>query len=139
VTVVIAALVVLIGGALAPGVLATSGQGGLFDRQPGARPSFQIVPAAELPTTQPNVRGVVAQRAASTIAIAERAGLGPNEAPGTSAPQVEAAVVLHPPPSHGELDPQREASLDPRLADFTRRREINSETVRHRQSRRKGT
>src|SRR5512139_2697727 len=86
VTAVITALVILIGGALASGVLATSGRGGLFNRQPGERPSFQIVPAAELPTTQPNVRGVVTQRAASTISIAERGGFGPNEGQSTTAP-----------------------------------------------------
>jgi len=93
VTAVITALVVLIGGALASSVLATSGRGGLFDREPGERPSFQIVPAAELPTTQPNVRGVVTQRAAGTIAIAERGGFGPNEAQSTNAPQIEVAVA----------------------------------------------
>jgi len=92
VTAAITALVILIGGALASGVLATSGRGGLFNRRPGERPSFQIVTAAELPTTQPNVRGVVTQRAASTISITERGGFGPNEAQGANAPQVNVAV-----------------------------------------------
>jgi len=93
VTAVITALVVLIGGALASGALATSGRGGLFDREPGERPSFQVVSAAELPTTQPNVRGVVTQRAASTISIAERGGFGPDAAQSTNAPQIEVAVA----------------------------------------------
>jgi hypothetical protein len=93
VTAVITALVVLIGGALTSGVLATSGRSGLFNREPGERPSFQIVPAADLPTTQPNVRGVVTQRTDKTISMVERGGFGPNESQGTNAPQIEVAVA----------------------------------------------
>jgi hypothetical protein len=93
VTAVITALVVLIGGALMSGVLATSGRGGLFNRQPGERPNFQIVPAAELPTTPPNVRGVVAQRSDKTISIVERGGFGPNESQGATAPHIDVAVA----------------------------------------------
>ena len=92
VTAVITALVVVIGGALVSGVLATSGRSGLFDRQPSERPNFQMVPAAELPTTQPNIRGVVTQRAGNNISIVERGGFGSGEAQGANAPQVEVAV-----------------------------------------------
>ena len=42
----VVALVVLAGGALVSGVLATSGRGGVFNRPEGERPNFQIVPAA---------------------------------------------------------------------------------------------
>ncbi len=94
----VVAAVVLVGGALVSGVLATSGRGGLFNRPEGERPNFQIVPAPELPTTAPNVRGVVTQRADSTISVVERgmfgANGGANQAQGNAAPQVE-VVVTH--------------------------------------------
>ncbi len=93
VTAVITALVVLIGGALVSGVLATSGRGGLFNREPGERPNFQIVSAAELPTAQPNVRGSVVKRADNTITVAERSGFGPAESQNNSAPQMEVTVT----------------------------------------------
>ncbi|HTP10993.1 MAG TPA: hypothetical protein VMP08_22215 [Anaerolineae bacterium] len=93
VTAVITAAMVLIGGALVSGVLATSGRGGLFNREPGERPNFQIVPAAELPTSQPNVRGVVAQLNDTTISMEEREGFGPNESQGNNVPQVEVATT----------------------------------------------
>jgi hypothetical protein len=88
---------VLVGGALVSGVLAASGRGGLFNRPEGDRPNFQIVPAAELPTSPPNVRGVVTQRAGQTISVAERGGFGqssePNQAGDGAASQVEVAVT----------------------------------------------
>jgi len=93
----VVAVVVLVGGALVSGVLAASGRGGLFDRPEGERPNFQIVPAAELPASAPNVRGVVTQRADKTIAVVERGGFGPNggasQSQGTAAPQVEVVVT----------------------------------------------
>jgi len=96
-TAAVVALAVLIGGALVSGVLATSGRGGLFNRPEGERPNFQIVPAAELPTTAPNVRGVVTQRADKTISVVERGGFGANgganQSQGNTAPQVEVVVT----------------------------------------------
>lgn len=93
----VVAAVVLAGGALVSGVLATSGRGGLFNRPEGERPNFQIVPAAELPTAAPNVRGVVAQRADNTISVVERSVFGPNgganQPQGNTAPQVEVIVT----------------------------------------------
>ncbi len=93
----VVALVVLVGGALVSGVMATSGRGGLFNRPEGERPNFQIVPAAELPTTPPNVRGVVTQRADNTISVVERSAFGPNgganQSQGSTAPQVEVVVT----------------------------------------------
>jgi len=92
----VVALAVFIGGALVSGVMATSGRGGLFNRGPGERPNFQIVPAAELPTTQPNVRGSVVQRADKTISVSERGGFGPgeaNRAQNNNAPQFEVVVT----------------------------------------------
>ncbi len=93
----VVALAVFVGGALVSGVMATSGRGGLFERPEGQRPNFQIVPAAELPTTAPNVRGVVAQRADQTISIVERNPFGrqgeSNQAQGSTAPQVEVVVT----------------------------------------------
>ena len=74
----VVALAVVVGGAFVSGVLATSGRGGLFDRPPGERPNFQIVPATELPTTQPNVRGVVTKRADNTITRGRTRRLWPN-------------------------------------------------------------
>ncbi len=92
----VVAAVVFVAGALVSGVLATSGRGGLFNRPEGERPNFQIVPAAELPTTAPNVRGVVTQRADKTISVVERgmfgANGGANQAQGNTAPQVEVVV-----------------------------------------------
>lgn len=93
----VVAAVVVVGGALVSGVLATSGRGGLFNRPAGERPNFQIVPAAELPTTAPNVRGVVTQRADNTISVVERGMFGgnggANQAQGNAAPQVEVVVT----------------------------------------------
>lgn len=93
----VVAVVVLIGGALVSGVLATSGRGGLFERPEGERPNFQIVPAAELPTTTQNVRGVVTQRAGKTISIIERGAFGLNgsasQSQETNALQVEVVVT----------------------------------------------
>ncbi len=93
----VVAAVVLVGGALVSGLLATSGRGGLFDRREGDRPNFQIVPAAELPTTPPNVRGVVTQRTDNTILVAERSVFGPNgganQAQANPAPQIEVVVT----------------------------------------------
>jgi hypothetical protein len=93
----VVAAVVLAGGALVSGVLATSGRGGLFNRPEGDRPNFQIVPAAELPTTVPNVRGVVTRRADQTISVVERGVFGqnggPSQAQGSTAPQVEVVVT----------------------------------------------
>ncbi len=93
----VVALAVLVGGALVSGVLATSGRGGLFNRPEGERPNFQIVPAAELPTTQPNVRGSVVQRTDKTISVVERGGFGSsgaaNQAQSNAAPQIEAVVT----------------------------------------------
>ncbi len=93
VTAAVTALVIVIGGALVSGVLATSGRGGLFGREPGERPQFQIVPSAELPSAEPNVRGVVKEQAGHTITIIERGGFGPTAEQGTNAPQVEVAVA----------------------------------------------
>ena len=94
---VVVALAVLVGGALVSGVMATSGRGGLFNRGPGERPTFQIAPAAELPTAQPNVRGSVVQRADQTISVVERGGFGPNgsenEAQNSNAPQIDVVVT----------------------------------------------
>jgi hypothetical protein len=91
------ALVVLVGGALVSGVLATSGRGGLFNRPEGERPNFQIVPAAELPTTPPDVRGVVTRRADKTISVVKRGEFGSNgganQSQGSTAPQVEVVVM----------------------------------------------
>jgi hypothetical protein len=93
----VVALVVLAGGALVSGVLATSGRGGLFNRPEGERPNFQIVPAAELPASAPNVRGVVTQRADKAISVVERGGFGANgganQSQGNNAPQVEVVVT----------------------------------------------
>jgi hypothetical protein len=93
----VVAFVVLVSGALVSGILATSGRGGLFNRPAGERPEFQIVPASELPTTAPNVRGSVTQRADKTISVVERGGFGPNggvnQAQGNNAPQVEVVVT----------------------------------------------
>ncbi len=93
----VVALVVFVGGALVSGVMATSGRGGLFNRPAGDRPNFQIVPAAELPTTQPNVRGVVTQRADQTISVVERGGFGlnneANQPQANNAPQIEVVVT----------------------------------------------
>jgi hypothetical protein len=93
----VVAAVVLAGGALVSGVLATSGRGGLFNRPEGDRPNFQIVPAADLPTTAPNVRGIVTQRADQTISVVERSVFGqnggPSQAQGSTAPQVEVVVT----------------------------------------------
>ncbi len=94
---VVVALVVFVGGALVSGVMATSGRSGLFNRPAGDRPNFQIVPAAELPTTQPNVRGVVTQRADQTISVVERGGFGlnngANQPQANNAPQFEVVVT----------------------------------------------
>ena len=90
----VVALTMLIGGALVSGVLATSGRGGLFNRPEGERPNFQIVPAAELPTTAPNVRGVVTRRADKTISVVERGGFGgAGQSQGSTAPQVKVIVT----------------------------------------------
>ena len=93
----VVAAAVLIGGAFVSGVLATSGRGGLFNRPEGERPNFQIVPAAELPTAAPNVRGSVIQRADKTISVVERGGFGANggasQSQGNTAPQVEVVVT----------------------------------------------
>ncbi len=90
----VVALAVLIGGALVSGVLATSGRGGLLDRPEGERPNFQIVPAAELPASAPNVRGSVTQRADKTISVVERGGFGgTSQSQGSPAPQVEVIVT----------------------------------------------
>ncbi len=93
----VVALAVFVGGALVSGVMATSGRGGLFERPAGQRPNFQIAPAAELPTTAPNVRGVVTQRADQTISVVERNMFGQqgesNQAQGSSVPQFEVVVT----------------------------------------------
>ena len=93
----VVALAVLVGGALVSGVMATSGRGGLFNRPEGTRPNFQIVPAAELPTTQPNVRGSVVQRADKTVSVVERGAFGPNgeanQAQSNNVPQIEVVVT----------------------------------------------
>jgi hypothetical protein len=92
----VVALAVFVGGALVSGVMATSGRGGLFNREPGDRPNFQIAPAAELPTTQPNVRGSVVQRTDKTISVVERGGFGPGEAnqsQNNNAPQIAVVVT----------------------------------------------
>ncbi len=93
----VVALAVFVGGALVSGVLATSGRGGLFNRPEGERPNFQIVPAAELPTTQPNVRGSVVQRTDKTISVVERSGFGPNgeanQAQSNTSSQIEVVVT----------------------------------------------
>ena len=93
----VVALVVFVGGALVSGVMATSGRGGLFNRGPGERPNFQITPAAELPTTQPNVRGSVVQHADKTISVVERGGFGQNsggnQTQSNTAPQFEVIVT----------------------------------------------
>src|SRR5512137_519983 len=70
----VVALLVFVGGAVTSGALSATGRGGLFDRPAGERPAFQIEPAKELPTTAPNVRGVVTQRADKTISVTERGG-----------------------------------------------------------------
>ncbi len=67
------ALIVFAGGAFAAGRLSASPQGG--DRPFGSRLDFQIVPAQELPTTTPNVRGIVTQRTDNTLSVGQRGGL----------------------------------------------------------------
>lgn len=96
-TAAVVALAMVIGGAFVSGVLATSGRGGLFNRPGGERPQFQIVPASELPTTAPNVRGSVTQRADKTISVVERGGFGPNggvnQSQGNNTSPVEVVVT----------------------------------------------
>ena len=91
------AAIVFLGGVFISGAMATSGRSGLFNRQPGERPAFQIQAAAELPTTTPNVRGIVTQRADKTITVVARGGFGANreanQAQGSNAPQVEVVVT----------------------------------------------
>jgi hypothetical protein len=78
VTIVVAvavAALVLAGGVVAAGRLsAPSGEGergGPF----GQRPNFQIEAARELPTTTPNVRGVLTKRADNTLTVGVRNGV----------------------------------------------------------------
>lgn len=70
---VVAALV-FAGGAVAVGRLSAPSRegegGGVF----GQRPNFQIEAAKELPTTTPNVRGVLTKRADNTLTIGVRNG-----------------------------------------------------------------
>jgi len=74
VTAVVAALV-LAGGVLAANRLAASGRrGGEGDFFGGARPEFQITPAAELPTAAPAVRGVVTARSGQQLSVGQRSG-----------------------------------------------------------------
>ncbi len=93
----VVALIVFLGGVFVSGAMATSGRSGLFNRQPGERPEFQIQPASELPTAAPSVRGVVTQRADNTLTVVERGGFGRgeqgNQAQGSTAPQVMVVVT----------------------------------------------
>jgi hypothetical protein len=70
---VVAALV-FAGGAFAVGRLSAPGRGGEGEGFSGQRPNFQIEPAQELPTTAPNVRGLVTKRASNTLSIGQRNG-----------------------------------------------------------------
>jgi hypothetical protein len=75
---VVAALV-FAGGAFAVGRLSAPGRGGEGEGFSGQRPNFQIEPAKELPTTAPNVRGLVTQHAGNTLSVGQRNGdFGPN-------------------------------------------------------------
>jgi hypothetical protein len=74
VTTAITAALVFAGGALAVGRLSTPGREGRGEGFFGQRPNFQIEAARELPTTTPNVRGVVTQRTANMLAVGQRNG-----------------------------------------------------------------
>lgn len=68
------AALVFAGGAFAAGRLSAPGRGGEGEGFSGQRPNFQIEPAKELPTTTPNVRGLVTQRAGNTLSVGQRNG-----------------------------------------------------------------
>jgi hypothetical protein len=70
---VVAALV-FAGGVFAVGRLSAPSRGGEGEGFVGQRPNFQIEPAKELPTTAPNVRGLVTQRAGTTLSVGQRNG-----------------------------------------------------------------
>jgi hypothetical protein len=78
VTIVVAvavAALVLAGGVVAAGRLsAPSGEGERGDRF-GQRPNFQIEAAKELPTSTPNVRGVLTKRTDNTLTVGVRNGV----------------------------------------------------------------
>jgi hypothetical protein len=69
----VVALIVFAGGAFAVGRLSAPDRGG-EGRFFGQRPNFQIEPAKELPTTTPNVRGLVTKRADNTLSVGQRSG-----------------------------------------------------------------
>ncbi len=70
---VVAALV-FAGGVFAVGRLSAPGRGGEGEGFFGQRPNVQIEPAKELPTTAPNVRGLVTQRAGATLSVGQQNG-----------------------------------------------------------------
>ena len=72
----VVALLVFAGGALAVGRLSAPSREGEGDRPFGERPQFQIEPAKELPTTTPNLRGVVTKRDGNTLSVGQRSGFG---------------------------------------------------------------
>ncbi len=72
---VIVAALVFAGGVLAANRLSTPSREGEFGRFE-QRPQFQIEPAKELPTTAPNLRGVVTGRNNNTLSVGQRNGFG---------------------------------------------------------------
>ena len=67
----VVALIVFAGGVLAVGRLSAPERGGEGGRFFGQRPNFQIAPAHELPTTTPDVRGLVTQRTDNTLTVGQ--------------------------------------------------------------------
>jgi hypothetical protein len=95
VTIVVAVVVtalVFVGGAAATGFLSARGRGGEGGRPFGQRPNFQLEAAKELPTSAPNVRGVLTKRTDNTLTVGVRNGF-PDGGGGNGAAQIVDVVV----------------------------------------------
>jgi len=74
---VIVAALVFVGGVFAANRLSAPSREGGFDRF-RQRPQFQMTPAKELPTTAPNLQGLVAGRKDQTLSVGQRNGFDQN-------------------------------------------------------------
>ena len=92
VAVVVAALMVA-GGVVATGFLSARGRGGEGGRPFGERPNFQIEAAKELPTSAPNVRGVLTKRADNMLTVGVRNGFPGGGGDNNGAAQIVDVVV----------------------------------------------